>query len=96
MAQYSGKVVWFNNGKGFGFLGRPDGPDVFVHYSAIQEQDFKELNEGDMVLFEIVEGPSGRQQAGNVRRVGHRKMKAEHSTLSMLSDRQPERSQAKE
>jgi CspA family cold shock protein len=58
-------VKWFNNAKGFGFIGREDGPDVFVHYSAIQSEGYKSLQEGDPVEFEIVEGQKG-PQAGNV------------------------------
>jgi len=52
-----GKVKWFNNGKGYGFIGREDGPDVFVHYSAIQGLGYRTLSEGDSVEFEIVGGP---------------------------------------
>jgi CspA family cold shock protein len=61
----SGKVKWFNNAKGFGFLGRDNGPDVFCHYSAIQGQGYKSLNEGDLVEFEITQGQKG-PQAENV------------------------------
>ena len=65
MARLKGTVKWFNNAKGFGFIGREDGPDVFVHYSAIQNDGYKSLQEGDPVEFEIVEGQKG-PQAGNV------------------------------
>jgi len=60
-----GTVKWFNNAKGFGFIGRDDGPDVFVHYSAIVGDKFKTLREGDRVEFDIVSGPKG-QQASHV------------------------------
>ena len=60
-----GTVKWFNNAKGFGFIGRDDGPDVFVHYSAISSEGYRSLQEGDNVEFEIVEGQKG-PQAGNV------------------------------
>ncbi|MBI2682123.1 MAG: cold shock domain-containing protein [Acidobacteriales bacterium] len=62
-----GKVKWFNNAKGFGFIGRDDGPDVFVHYSAIQSDGYKTLKEGDDVEFEIGQGSKG-PQAENVTR----------------------------
>jgi CspA family cold shock protein len=62
-----GKVKWFNNAKGFGFLGREDGPDVFVHYSAILCDGYRSFAEGDSVVFEIVQGPKGLQ-AANVRK----------------------------
>jgi cold shock protein len=62
-----GTVKWFNSSKGFGFIERPDGDDVFVHYKAIAGDGFKELNEGDSVEFEIEEGPKGLQ-AANVKK----------------------------
>ena len=68
MARLKGTVKWFNNAKGFGFIGREDGPDVFVHYSAIQNEGYKSLQEGDQVEFEIVDGQKG-PQAGNVSKV---------------------------
>ena len=61
MARLQGKVKWFNNTKGYGFIGRESGPDVFVHYSAIAMDGFKTLNEGDPVEFEVVQGQKGPQ-----------------------------------
>jgi CspA family cold shock protein len=61
VAQYKGKVKWFNNAKGYGFIGRDDGPDVFVHYSSIQLDGYKTLKEGDEVEFDIVQGQKGPQ-----------------------------------
>jgi cold shock protein len=58
-----GTVKWFNNAKGYGFIGREDGPDVFVHYSAIASEGYKSLQEGDSVEFEIVQGQKGPQAA---------------------------------
>jgi CspA family cold shock protein len=58
-----GQVKWFNNSKGFGFIGREAGPDVFVHYSAITSEGYRTLQEGDRVEFEIVQGPKGPQAA---------------------------------
>ena len=63
-----GKVKWFNNSKGYGFLGRDDGPDVFVHYSSILGDGYRTLTEGVSVEFEIVQGPKG-PQAADVRKV---------------------------
>lgn len=56
-----GIVKWFNNAKGFGFIEQPDGPDIFVHFSAIRMEGFKTLNEGDSVCFELIDGPKGLQ-----------------------------------
>ena len=55
----NGIVKWFNDSKGFGFIEQEDGPDVFVHHSAIMATGFRTLNEGDRVTFEIEEGPKG-------------------------------------
>ena len=63
---YKGTVKWFNAEKGFGFISREDGDDVFVHFSAIQGDGFKTLEEGQRVTFEVVDGQKG-PQAANVR-----------------------------
>jgi cold shock protein len=63
----SGKVKWFDNKKGFGFIAQESGQDVFVHHTAIQGQGFKTLNEGEVVNFEIVESAKGLK-AQNVQR----------------------------
>jgi CspA family cold shock protein len=64
----TGVVKWFNPDKGYGFIARPDGEDVFVHFSSIQMDGFRSLDEGQMVEFEVLEGPKGLQ-AANVRKV---------------------------
>ena len=64
----TGTVKWFNESKGFGFLSQENGEDVFVHFSAIQGEGFKTLNEGDRVEFDVTKGPKGLQ-AANVRKV---------------------------
>jgi CspA family cold shock protein len=62
-----GRVKWFNPEKGYGFIERDDGGDVFVHFSAIQSEGFKTLNEGDQVEFDVVEGQRGPQAANVVK-----------------------------
>lgn len=62
-----GTVKWFNDAKGFGFISRESGPDVFVHHTAIVAEGFRTLNEGDRVSFEIGEGPKGLQARNVVR-----------------------------
>ena len=61
-----GTVKWFNDSKGFGFIQREDGPDVFVHFSAITGSGFRSLQEGQEVEFEVTQGPNG-PQAANVK-----------------------------
>jgi CspA family cold shock protein len=63
-----GKVKWFNGQKGFGFIEMEPGKDIFVHFSAIQSDGYKSLNEGDAVEFEIQDGPKG-QFAANVKKI---------------------------
>ncbi len=63
-----GKVKWFNNSKGYGFIQQEDGTDIFVHFSAIQGEGYKTLEEGQPVEFEITQGPKGLQ-AANVHKV---------------------------
>jgi len=63
-----GTVKWFNDAKGFGFIEQDNGPDVFVHFSAIQGDGFKSLTEGERVSFEVVDGPKG-PQAANVQKL---------------------------
>ena len=58
-----GKVKWFNSAKGYGFICREDGTDVFVHFSAIQSKGYKSLEEGEEVEFELEQGPKGPQAA---------------------------------
>ena len=65
MAQ--GTVKWFNEAKGFGFITQEDGTDVFAHYSEIQAQGFKTLNEGDIVSFDVAEGNKGLKASNIVK-----------------------------
>ena len=62
-----GTVKWFNDAKGFGFITRTGGPDVFVHHTAITAEGFRSLAEGDQVEFDVTQGPKGLQ-ASNVRK----------------------------
>jgi CspA family cold shock protein len=61
MSRITGKVKWFNNSKGYGFIEQPGSSDIFVHYSAIQGDGFKTLEEGQEVEFEVTQGPKGPQ-----------------------------------
>ena len=63
MERLKGTVKRFNNAKGYGFIGRDEGPDVFVHYSAIASEGYKSLQEGEKVEFEIAQGQKGPQAA---------------------------------
>ncbi len=64
----TGTVKWFNSSKGYGFITRDEGSDVFVHYKAIQADGYKSLEEGDQVQFEVEQGPKGLQ-ATNVTKI---------------------------
>jgi len=64
MGQIKGKVQWFNNAKGFGFLSQESGPDVFVHYSSLQQEGYRSLKEGANVEFDIIQGEKGPQADG--------------------------------
>jgi CspA family cold shock protein len=64
-----GTVKWFNAAKGYGFISREDGDDLFVHFREIQADGFRTLDEGDHVTFDVTEGQNGKMQASNVRKV---------------------------
>ena len=69
MAAHQGTVRWFNNAKGYGFLGTETGPDVFCHYSAIQNDGYKSLKEGERVELDVIQGDKGKLQADAVIRL---------------------------
>lgn len=88
MAGLTGTVRWFNNAKGYGFLGRDDGgPDVFTHYSAIEKTGYKTLKEGEPVSFDIVKGEKGLQADKVVPLNGHREDHAQglHASAPVVS-----------
>ncbi len=68
LSRTTGKIKWFNNSKGYGFIALDDGADVFVHFSAIQGEGYKSLEEGDLVEFDVTQGQKG-PQAENVTKV---------------------------
>ena len=74
-----GTVKWFNDSKGFGFLSREGGPDVFVHHSEIRAEGFRTLNEGDRVRFEVVDSPKG-PRAANVTKIQPHKPTSPNTT----------------
>ena len=63
---FAGKAKRFNNAKGFGFLSREGGPDVFVHYTSIERDGYKSIKEGQPLEFDVIEGATGRRQADHV------------------------------
>jgi CspA family cold shock protein len=67
MSRETGRVKWFNNTKGYGFIERQQGGDIFVHHTAIQSTGFRSLEEGEAVQFDVVEGPKGLQAANVVK-----------------------------
>ncbi len=69
MSQFKGVVKWFNNAKGYGFLGHDEGADVFVHYTAIESTGYRSLKEGEPVAFDVIQGNTGRPQAERVTRI---------------------------
>ena len=66
MAQFKGTIAWFNNDKGYGFVSQESGPDLFIHYTALQSEGYKSLQKGDSVDFDVERGPTGKEQAANV------------------------------
>ena len=66
MAKVQGRVKWFNNDKGYGFIDYPNGEDIFVHYSAIKQEGYKTLSEGQIVEFDLIETAKGLQAINGV------------------------------
>ena len=81
----TGKVKWFNDSKGFGFITRESGPDVFVHHSAIQGDGFRSLAEDQEVEFEVVQGPKGAQ-AQNVVKLRPQSLRVRTPAVSGLPE----------
>ena len=69
MPAFEGTVRWFNNAKGFGFVGSDTGPDVFCHYTAISGDGYKSLKEGERIEYDVVQGDKGKPQAASVTRM---------------------------
>ena len=76
--QVNGRVKWFNNEKGYGFIDYPNGEDIFVHYSAIKQEGYKSLSEGQVVDFDLIETPKGLQ-AINVTAMKEQKVEQQYS-----------------
>ena len=85
MAQ--GTVKWFNNEKGYGFIAVDGGQDVFVHYSAIQSDGYKSLDENQRVEFEVVQGPKGPQADARPHRLTERTVRTARTRSAVLRDR---------
>lgn len=84
MPEFRGFVRWFNSAKGYGFLGREGGPDVFVHYSSIQSDGYRALKEAEAVEFDVIEGKQGKQ-ADNVRRIPSGAVSGTHPNAAVLA-----------
>jgi CspA family cold shock protein len=87
MSRLTGTVKWFNNSKGYGFLGRDDGgADVFMHYSSIVRDGYKTLREGEVVTFDVIQGERGRPQADKVTPLRNENSHNENSRNENLRD----------
>ena len=89
MAQYKGIVKWFSNAKDYGFIGGEGAPDVFCHYSAVQNDGYKTLEQGDSVEFNVVQGDKG-SQADSVTRIGSSSQESSGPGLKTRPTRQAE------
>lgn len=87
MSRLTGRVKWFSQEKGYGFIRQADGPDVFVHHSAIQMHGFRTLNEGEMVEFDLIEEPKGLKAANVVRVEGGEEPAADGEAPASSEDR---------